>query len=37
MAMSNAEKQKAWRERRDEELRNLRVRVFELVPAFKGQ
>jgi hypothetical protein len=30
MAMSNAEKQKAWRERRDEELRNLRVRVFEL-------
>lgn len=30
MAMTNAEKQAAWRTRRDEELRNLRKRVWEL-------
>jgi hypothetical protein len=30
MAMTNAEKQAAWRARRDEELRKLRVRVWEL-------
>jgi hypothetical protein len=30
MAMTNAEKQAAWRARRDEELRNLRLRVWEL-------
>jgi hypothetical protein len=30
MPLTNAEKQAAWRARRDEELRNLRVRVWEL-------
>jgi hypothetical protein len=30
MAMTNAEKQAAWRARRDEELRNLRVQVLKL-------
>jgi hypothetical protein len=30
MALTNAEKQAAWRKRRDEELRNLQVRIWEL-------
>jgi hypothetical protein len=34
MAMTNAEKQAAWRARRDEELRALRLRVWELEKSY---